>query len=102
MAVLSWSSVHIGVCEREGLSRLSHKAWDIEAARVSFVSMLYSVDQVTRSGLWAAATKVSGMWLHAVPVPYLGTQLDPESLRLQLHSELEHQSVSGINVDAAV
>ena len=47
---------------------------------MSFVSLLNSVDQVTSARLLAAATKESGMWLHAVPVPSLGTQLDPESL----------------------
>ena len=80
VAVLSWSSAHISVCEPEGLSRLSHKTWDVEAARMSFVNLLNSVDQVTRASLLAAATKEIRMWLHAVPVPSLGTQLDPESL----------------------
>ena len=79
VALLSWSLAHIGVCEPEGLSRLSQKAWDIEAARVSFISLLNSAEQVTRARLLAAASKESGMWLHAVPVPSLGTQLNPGS-----------------------
>ena len=33
VAVLSWSSAHIRVCEPEGLFRLSQKAWDVETAR---------------------------------------------------------------------
>ena len=49
---------------------------------MSLVSLLNSVDQVTRARLLAAASKESGTWLHAVPVPSLGTQLDPESLRV--------------------
>ena len=47
---------------------------------MSFVSLVNSVDQVTRARLLATATKESGMLLLAVPVPSLGTQLNPESL----------------------
>jgi len=59
---------------------LCKKAWNIEAARASFVNLMNSADQVTRAHLLAAATKESRMWLHAVPVTSLGTQLDPKSL----------------------
>ena len=99
---MSWISADIGVYEPEGLSWLSQKAWDVEVARVSFVSLLNSADQVTSTLLLAAATKESGMWLHAVPVPSLGTQLDTSVYGLPLHCKLEHQSVSRINVDVAV
>ena len=49
---------------------------------MSFVNLFNSANQVTRARLLAAATKESRMWLHAVPVPSLGTQLDPESFRV--------------------
>ena len=72
VAVVSWSSAYIGVCKPKGLSRLRQNAWDVEAPRVSFVSLLNSVDQVTRVRLLAAATKENRIWLHAVPVPSFG------------------------------
>ena len=62
----------LGFAKKHGTSR----------RQASFVSLLNSADQVTGARLLAAATKESGMWLHAVPLPSLGTQLYPESLRV--------------------
>ena len=53
------------------------KARNVEAAKVSFASLMNGGDQVTRTHILAATTKESRSWLHAVPVPFLGTQLDP-------------------------
>ena len=49
---------------------------------MSFASLRNGADQVARTRLVAAATKESGACLHTFHVPSLGTQLDPESLRV--------------------
>ena len=49
---------------------------------MSFASLINVADEVARAHLLTAATKESGTWLHTVPVPSLGFQLDPESLRV--------------------
>ena len=44
--------------------------------------MLAEADQVGRARLLAAGCRESGVWLGAVPVSSLGTQLDPEVIRI--------------------
>jgi len=58
--VSTWSLVYAGAGEHKGLSRLSQKAWDVEAARVSFASLMNGADQVSKARLLSAATKESG------------------------------------------
>ena len=48
---------------------------------MSFASLTNGAGQVARARLLAAVTE-NGSWLHAVPVPSLATQRDPESLRV--------------------
>ena len=64
--------------------RFRQKDWDIPLATVSREELLRGADQVGRARLLAATCKESGVWLNAVPVPSLGTQLDPEVLRIAL------------------
>ena len=58
------------------------KSWDLPLAKVTQERLLAEVDQVGRARLLAAACSESGAWLNAIPVPSLGTQLDPEVLRV--------------------
>ena len=60
----------------------SQKAWDMPCALVVRDRMLAEADQVGRARLSAAGCRESGVWLGAVPVSSLGTQLVPEVLRI--------------------
>ena len=68
-------------------------------------NLLHSTtDPITTARLHATATKESGAWLNALPVPYLGTKLDNNTQRivvgLRLSSDLveEHKCVCGSQV----
>ena len=56
--------------------------------KVDIGNILSDADQVGRSRLLSAAEKDSSMWLHAVHLPQLGTQLDPDSLTVAIVSRL--------------
>jgi hypothetical protein len=78
----AWSAEHEGVVPPEERERPRQKSWDMTSATQRLEDMLREGDQVTRARLLAASRKESGLWLHAIPVPSLGTQLDPETLRV--------------------
>ena len=67
--------------------------------------MLAEADQVGRARLLAAGCRESGVWLGAVPVSSLGTQLDPEVLRIGIVLRLGakvcegHRCRCGCNID---
>ena len=44
--------------------------------------LMERADQISRARLLIAACSESGLWLHALPTPALGTLLDPESFRI--------------------
>ena len=69
---------------REPPAGASQKDWDIPLATVIKEQLLNEADQVGRARLLAANCKESGVWLNAVPVPSLGTQLSPEELRIAI------------------
>ena len=46
--------------------------------------MLLEADQVSRARLLATSQKESEIWLNALPVPSLGTLLDPDSFRVAI------------------
>ena len=56
----SWGSIHVGPLAQQLIDEAG--------------------DEVSRARLLAAATKVSGAWLHALPIAFLGLQLDDDSL----------------------
>ena len=58
------------------------KSWDLPLAKVARERLLDGVDQVGWACLLAAACGESGAWLNAIPVPSLGTHLDPDVLRI--------------------
>ena len=63
--------------------------------------MLAEADQVGRARLLAAGCRESGVGLGAVPVSSLGTQLDPEVLRIGIALRLGLKFVWEIGVDVA-
>ena len=69
-------------CEDPVPTDFSQKSWDVPLMRAKREGLLREADQVARARLLAAAHKESGAWLNAIPVPSLGTQLDPEVFRV--------------------
>jgi len=62
----------------------SQKEWDTPRAHSILESLLARADQVERARLLSASLKETGVWLNAIPVPSLGTQLTPEVLRVAI------------------
>lgn len=56
--------------------------WDRPLAELAATRLLERSDQISRARLLAAASRESGLWLHALPTPSLGTLLDPDSFRI--------------------
>jgi hypothetical protein len=65
-------------------NRGRQKSWDEPLSRVAADRLLEEADQISRARLLAAASRESGLWLHAIPSPSLGTLLDPESFRIAI------------------
>ena len=64
--------------------RLKQRAWDDLFSEDLHAQLLSRADQYSRARLLAAASAETGLWLHAIPVPSLGTALDPETLRIAI------------------
>ena len=81
------------------------KAWDIPLARKCLEELKRDSDQNSLVRLRAACSPDSGAWLGAIPTPTLGTQLDPDTLRIALSLRLgsrvcePHICKCGTNVD---
>ena len=73
----------------------SQKAWNMPCALVVRDKVLDEADQVSRARLLAAGCRESGVWLEADPVLSLGTQLDPEVLRIGIALRLGAQDCEG-------
>lgn len=56
--------------------------WDFTLVTANLNGLLAVADQTGKSRLLAAASRQSGHRLHALSVPSLVTQLDPETLRI--------------------
>lgn len=48
------------------------------------VGLLERADQISRARFLASGLRESGLWLHALPTPALGTLLDPETFRVSV------------------
>ena len=57
-------------------------AWDVPRAKSVAAKILEEADQLSRACLLAAASRESGLWLHALSAPSLGRLLDPETFRV--------------------
>ena len=62
----------------------SQKEWDVPRAQFIMKSLLDGADQVGRARLLSASRRETGVWLNAIPIPSLGTQLTPEVLRVAI------------------
>ena len=83
----------------------SQKAWDMPCALDLMDKMLAKAVQVGRARLLAAGCRESGVWLGEVQVTSLGTQLDPDVLRIGIALKLRakvcegHRCRCGCNID---
>jgi len=71
-----------GAVLTEGSDLGKQKTWDLPLVERAHERLLESADQVTRARILASSCRESGLWLHAHPIPSLGTLLDPETLRI--------------------
>lgn len=76
-----WEEHHGGSLADE-LDKGRQKSWDLPLAENRKDRLLESGDQVSRARMLAASCRESGLWLHALPVPTLGTLLEPETFRI--------------------
>ena len=74
--------------EPVGSDRNKQKSWDIVSAKKTFEDLFSRANQVDSARLKAAARAESGLWLHAIPIPSLGTHLDAETLRIAIAQRL--------------
>ena len=81
-AVGSWEERCAGLALAADADRSRQRTWDGPLVQASFDGLLERADQISRARLLAASSRESGLWLHALPVPSLGTLLDPESFRV--------------------
>ena len=80
----AWSVRSGGIAFSEDANRGRQKTWDLPLAELARDSLLESADQVTRARILACSCRESGLWLHALPVPTLGTLLDSETFRIAI------------------
>ena len=81
-AVENWEVENGGLALAADADRSRQRSWDWPRAQAAQFGLLERADQVSRARLLAASCRESGLWLHVLPVPSLGTFLDPESFRV--------------------
>ena len=83
-SIAKWRHINSAAVEPQGEAEASQKAWDQAACQQKLNHLLSNSSQVDRARILAASQRESGQWLNAVPVPSLGTLLDPETRRVSL------------------
>ena len=92
--------------EPEGLAKKKQKSWDRISAKQDLEDQVRAANQVDAARLAAAARHESGLWLHAIPIPSLGTHLDAETIRIAVAQRVgapvcePHRCRCGSNMDA--
>ena len=79
-----WKTYGEGLIEPDGEAGFRQRAWD--SPRVDYIqkTLLANSDQYSKARLLASAQSESGAWISAIPVPNLGTQLNPDELRIAI------------------
>ena len=101
----TWSSTDASLLKPVGEDLTKQKLWDLPLMELKQKSILANSNQTGRARLLAAARSETGAWLHAIPVPSLGTQLDEETLRISLALRVganvceSHKCRCGANMD---
>ena len=65
-------------------SNLKQRNWDEPICKAKFETLSEVSNQVERASLLVEAECESGMWLQAIPVTSLGTQLDADTLAVSV------------------
>jgi hypothetical protein len=81
-AISVWQERNAGVALPEEADRGRQRTWDGPQSEAAAARLLEGTDQISRARVLASASRESGLWLHALPSPALGTLLDPESFRV--------------------
>ena len=79
-----WDELSGGSERPTAESSVKQRSWDEPICKTKFETLLEQSNQVERARLLAAAESETGMWLQAIPVPSLGTQLDPDTLTVSV------------------
>ena len=80
-AVEAWRQIKGSVPDVE-VNWSKQSTWDEPFMETVAAGLMERADQISRARLLAAARRESGLWLHSLPSPALGTLLDPESFRI--------------------
>ena len=78
----TWSQRNAGIALPDGGDMGRQRTWDGPQSEAAAARLLEVANQTSRARLVAAACRESGLWLHALPTPSLGTLLDPETFRV--------------------
>ena len=82
-AIRAWKEQTGAEEEPQDTGKAKQKAWDTISSDLIAANLLRDAEsQVSRARLLAAARPESGVWLHAIPIPSVGTHLDAETLRI--------------------
>ena len=79
-----WDELRGGTERPTAESSLKQRTWDEPVCKANLESLIEESSQVERARLLAAAESELGMWLHAISVASLGTQLDAITLTVSL------------------
>ena len=84
MALGVWNERHTGPALDVDADLSRQRTWDLPLAETTAAGLLERADQISRARLLAAGLRESGLWLHALPTPVLGTLLDSETFRVSI------------------
>ena len=82
--IKQWKASGEELIEPQDEFRARQRAWDIPRIEQTQKSLLAKADQVSRARLLAASQPESVAWADAIPVPSLGTHINPEELRIAI------------------
>ena len=82
VAVGEWRNRNAGVTLPDDADLGRQRTWDEPQSLSAADGLLDRADQTSRARLLAGRCRESGLWLHALPSPALGTLLDSETFRV--------------------
>lgn len=81
--------------------RNKQRSFDLPLAKVACIALLEEVDQVVDARLKASSHVETGLLLHAVKIPSMGTQLDPETLRMAVALRVNNTPVVEVDISTS-
>ena len=102
----SWNAI-TGKPILTGDAAVSQKAWDQPIIKLAYTQILQGSNDVeSRARLLAVASRESGAWLHAIPIPSLGTKLSNDCVRIAVGLRLgtdictPHKCICNAEIDS--